>query len=52
MINQADIAAMAGVARENASRVLSEWERKKLVTKLSGSYRIDDKAKLEGEIDS
>jgi CRP/FNR family cyclic AMP-dependent transcriptional regulator len=51
MINQADIAAMAGVARENTSRVLSEWERKKLVTKSSGSYRIDDKAALKGEID-
>jgi CRP-like cAMP-binding protein len=51
MINQADIAAMAGVARENTSRVLSEWERRKLVTKSSGSYRIDDEARLEGEID-
>ena len=50
MINQGDIAAMAGVARENASRILSEWERKKLVTKSSGSYRID-RAKLKGEID-
>jgi CRP/FNR family transcriptional regulator, cyclic AMP receptor protein len=50
-INQGDIAAMAGVARENTSRILSEWERKKLVTKSSGSYRIDDRAKLKGEID-
>ena len=39
IINQGDIAAMAGVARENASRILSEWERKNLVTKSSGSYR-------------
>ena len=51
MINQADIAAMAGVARENTSRVLSEWKRKNLVTKWSGSFRIDDKARLEGEVD-
>jgi CRP/FNR family transcriptional regulator, cyclic AMP receptor protein len=51
IINQGDIAAMAGVARENASRILSEWERQKLVTKSSGSYRIDDRAKLKGEID-
>jgi CRP/FNR family cyclic AMP-dependent transcriptional regulator len=49
MINQGDIAAMAGVARENTSRILSEWERRKLVTKSSGSYWID-KAKLEREI--
>jgi hypothetical protein len=41
---------MAGVARENTSRILSEWERQKLVTKSSGSYRIDDKAKLRDEI--
>jgi CRP/FNR family transcriptional regulator, cyclic AMP receptor protein len=51
MFNQADIAAMAGVARENASRILSEWERMKLVTKLSDSYRIDDRANLRREID-
>jgi hypothetical protein len=50
MINQGDIAAMAGVARENTSRILSEWERRKLVTKSSGPYRID-KAKLEREIE-
>jgi CRP/FNR family transcriptional regulator, cyclic AMP receptor protein len=49
-INQADIAAMAGVARENTSRILSEWTRKKLITKSSGSYRIDDRAKLRDEI--
>jgi CRP-like cAMP-binding protein len=51
VVNQADIAAMAGVARENTSRILSEWERKKLVTKSSGSYQIDDRARLKGEID-
>jgi CRP/FNR family transcriptional regulator, cyclic AMP receptor protein len=51
IINQGDIAAMAGVARENISRILREWERKKLVIKSPGSYRIDDKAKLKGEID-
>jgi CRP/FNR family transcriptional regulator, cyclic AMP receptor protein len=31
-ISQADLAAMAGVARENVSRVLSEWRRRKFVT--------------------
>jgi CRP/FNR family cyclic AMP-dependent transcriptional regulator len=51
MINQGDIAALAGVARENTSRILSEWERRKLVTKSSGFYRIDDRAKLKGEFD-
>src|SRR5262249_15950348 len=51
MITQGDIAALAGVARENTSRILSAWERRKLVTRLSGSYRIDDQAELEREID-
>jgi len=51
MISQGDIAAMAGVARENTSRILSEWERRKLVTKSSGSYWID-KAKLEREAET
>ena len=50
MLNQRDIAAMAGVARENTNRILSEWERRKLVTKFLGSYRIDDKAGLEREM--
>ena len=50
-ITQGDIAAMAGVARENTSRILSQWERRKLVIRLSGCYRIDDQAELEREID-
>ena len=51
-INQGDIAAMAGVARENTNRILSEWKRSNLVTKSSDSYWIADKARLEGEIKS
>ena len=50
MINQSDLAAMAGVARENTNRILSEWKRSGLVTKSSDSYWIADKARLEGEI--
>jgi Crp-like helix-turn-helix domain len=30
-INQRDLAAMAGVARENVSRVLSDWNRQKFL---------------------
>ena len=40
-----------GVARENVSRILSDFEQKRLVTKSGGSFQIEDKAKLEGEID-
>ena len=52
MINQSDLAAMAGVARENTNRILSEWKRSNLVTKSSDSYLIADKARLQGEIKS
>ena len=35
-ISQSDLAAMAGVARENVSRVMSDWKRNKVVTRSSG----------------
>jgi CRP-like cAMP-binding protein len=41
-INQSDLAAMAGVARENVSRVLSDWKRRDLVTRSSGFYCLND----------
>jgi hypothetical protein len=31
-INPSDLAALAGVARENVSRVMSDWKRRKVVT--------------------
>jgi CRP/FNR family cyclic AMP-dependent transcriptional regulator len=52
MFHQRDLAAMAGVARENVNRILSVFERRGLVTKLAAhSYQIEDKAKLEREIE-
>jgi CRP/FNR family cyclic AMP-dependent transcriptional regulator len=50
-ISQSDVAAMAGIARENVSRILNEWMRSKLVTRLSGYYCLESPAKLEKEID-
>jgi len=50
-ISQSDVAAMAGIARENVSRILNEWMRLKLVTRLSGYYCIENAAKLEKEIE-
>jgi CRP/FNR family transcriptional regulator, cyclic AMP receptor protein len=50
-INQSDVAAMAGIARENASRILNEWMRKKLVTRLAGYYCLENPAHLEKETD-
>jgi CRP/FNR family transcriptional regulator, cyclic AMP receptor protein len=41
-INQSDLAAMTGVARENVSRALSDWKRRDLVTLSSGFYCLND----------
>jgi CRP-like cAMP-binding protein len=49
-LSQSDVAAMAGIARENVSRILNEWMRLKLITRLSGYYCIESKAKLEKEM--
>ena len=50
-ISHADLAAMAGVARENVSRVLSEWRRRNLVlTGVSNRYVLNDVAALEREM--
>jgi DNA-binding transcriptional regulator LsrR (DeoR family) len=50
LINQRDLAAMAGVARENVNRVLSDLQRKKIVSKSSDSYRVEDEARLEQKL--
>jgi len=48
-IGQTDLAAMAGIARENVSRILNDWKRRKLVTRLSGYYCIENKSELQNE---
>ena len=48
-IGQSDLAAMAGIARENASRILNDWKRRKLVSRFSGYYCLEDKKRLEHE---
>jgi CRP/FNR family cyclic AMP-dependent transcriptional regulator len=48
-IGQSDLAAMAGIARENVSRILNDWKRRKLVSRLSGYYCLENKAKLREE---
>jgi len=47
--SQSDVAAMAGIARENVSRILNDWIRDKLDTRLSGYYCLENKAKLKRE---
>jgi CRP/FNR family transcriptional regulator, cyclic AMP receptor protein len=48
-ISQSDVAAMAGIARENVSRILNEWIRTKLVSRVSGYYCLENKEALERE---
>jgi CRP/FNR family transcriptional regulator, cyclic AMP receptor protein len=53
-ISQADLAAMAGVARENVSRTMSDWRKRNIVTRSSEYYCINDLAALalETEVDA
>jgi len=46
-IRQIELAGMAGIARENATRVLNDWQRRKLISRLSGYYCVENKARLE-----
>ena len=46
-ISQSDVAAMAGIARENVSRILNEWIREKLLSRVSGYYCLENKAALD-----
>jgi CRP/FNR family cyclic AMP-dependent transcriptional regulator len=48
-ISQSDVAAMAGIARENVSRILNDWIRDKLISRLAGYYCLENKARLERE---
>lgn len=50
-IGQSDLAAMAGIARENVSRILNDWKRRKVVSRLSGYYCLENKARLEHEVE-
>jgi CRP-like cAMP-binding protein len=51
-ISQGDLAAMAGVARENVSRTMSDWRKRDIVTRSSDYYCIIDPTALAGEMDA
>ena len=51
-ISRSDLAAMAGVARENVSRAMSDWKRNQVVTRSSGLYRLNDIAALKRNLGS
>jgi len=48
-VSQSDLAAMAGIARENVSRVLNEWGGRSLVKRLAGYYCLENRAALQRE---
>ncbi len=48
-VSQGDLAAMAGIARENLSRILQEWTRAALISRLAGYYCIENKTALDHE---
>ena len=50
-IRQRDLAAMAGIARENVTRILNDWQRRKLMSRRpSGYYCLENKALLEHHV--
>jgi CRP/FNR family transcriptional regulator, cyclic AMP receptor protein len=51
MISQRELAAMAGVARENVSRALNEWKRLNLINQTDHTLQIRDKFALQREMD-
>jgi CRP/FNR family transcriptional regulator, cyclic AMP receptor protein len=51
-VTQSELAAMAGIARENVSRILTEWTRRKIVSRHSGYLCVESKAGLEREAES
>jgi len=50
-VTQSDLAAMAGIARENVSRVLQDWMRRKLVSRIAGYYCIENRNALSSEVE-
>jgi CRP-like cAMP-binding protein len=48
-VSQGDLAAMAGTARENVSRVLNDWANRALVSRLAGHYCLENKAVFKRE---
>ena len=48
-VNQSDLAAMAGIARENVSRVLKDWTEHEMVSRLADYYCLEKKDAIQRE---
>jgi hypothetical protein len=42
---------MAGIARENVSRVLNDWANRSVVSRLAGYYCVESMTALKRELD-
>jgi CRP-like cAMP-binding protein len=51
-ISQGDLAAMAGIARENLSRILQEWMRNSVIKRLASYYCVENKSALQREAEN
>jgi CRP-like cAMP-binding protein len=51
-ITQSDLAAMAGISRENVSRILAHWMRSAMMSRLAGYYCLENRAAIERELDA
>jgi len=45
-LTQSELGAMIGASRENVSRVLNQWKRAGLISRVDGFYHIDQREKL------
>ena len=50
-VTQGDLAAMAGISRENVSRILAHWTRAAAVSRLAGYYCLENRAAIERDLD-
>src|SRR5258708_3445073 len=50
-LTPSDLAAIAGIARENVSRIVKDWTSRSLVSRLAGYYCLEKKAAIEREAD-
>jgi CRP-like cAMP-binding protein len=48
-LSQGDLAAMTGIARENVSRILNEWKRLKVISRVAAYYCLEQRAALDRE---
>jgi CRP-like cAMP-binding protein len=51
-IGQSDLAAMTGIVRETINRILNDWKRRRVVSRLTGYYCLENRAVLQKEADT